>query len=1029
VTADPFATAALRERVLDAWAASAARLREDANAEEDAALGGYRDRLVVELAQNAADAAARAGTPGRLLLRLETPPGAPARLLAANTGARLDAAGVEGLATLRASAKRDDPDALVGRFGVGFSAVLAVTDAPAVVGPDGGVRFSRSATADLVRERAATAPPLREELERRAGHVPALRLPFPETAAGVGGVPAGYDTVVELPLRDEAAVALATALLEAADDVLLLALPALDEVAVQLPGREPRVLRDVARRWRVLRRTGRHAADALADRGVEERARTGWQLAWALPRASGAALPGVVCAPTPTDEDLPWPAVLVASFPLGPDRRRLAPGAATDRLLDAAADAYVDLLVEVAADARPGAEPEASDALALLPYGAAAGRVDAELRTRVLDRARSAPLLRAVETADGLPVLLRPADAVALSGAGADDPVLLAALAPVLAGLVAAPPAVHRLLTDLGVVRMSLADALEVLPGTGPPASFRPLYAALRGLAGDPGAREAMAGLPVPLLDGRVVHGARGLLQLDDDPGTAAGLDVEGARLLAAHGLRLVHPEAADELLERLGARTGGVRALLGEPAVAAAVAASPDADDPDAVADAVLSVVAAAVGEGPGAAGRADALAQELGWLGDLALPDAEGDLAPASALVLPDGLAAQALDPDAVAEVDPDLLADWGRDVLRAAGVLDGPAAVVLAELDLDDPDEAATAGVAGLADYAEAVGGEEEAPVVADVAVVRDLDLVVDRWPEVLAALSAGATGLAALTRPWTVAGVRRTPLTAWWLRRSGPLPAVSRDPAAAAPAWLPAAPAWTAELPEAVRRALGVLADLASAGADDVLPLLAAAADAPDVPAGDLLAVWALLAAHAGTLVPAHDAPDRLRVLAAGAATRTVPADDVAVADSPAWAQRDDLGPLLLVPAGVAGAVADLLDLDLASDRADGTPTGALEEPRAVLTAVATLLPGAPATWRRAADLAVDGAPVRWWLCDGDVLAVDEVAAADGLACAAGRWELRRAVAALLAADDAGRAGLLAQELPGLAGPSTPHERRS
>ncbi len=63
---DPFGTADLRARVLDAWAASPARFREDANAEEDLALGGYRDRLVVELAQNAADAALRADVPGRL---------------------------------------------------------------------------------------------------------------------------------------------------------------------------------------------------------------------------------------------------------------------------------------------------------------------------------------------------------------------------------------------------------------------------------------------------------------------------------------------------------------------------------------------------------------------------------------------------------------------------------------------------------------------------------------------------------------------------------------------------------------------------------------------------------------------------------------------------------------------------------------------------------------------------------------------------------------------------------------------------
>ena len=79
---DPFGTAGVRQRVLDAWAASPARFREDANAEEDFALGGYRDRLVVELAQNAADAASRDGVAGRLHLRRD-----PDRLVVANTGA------------------------------------------------------------------------------------------------------------------------------------------------------------------------------------------------------------------------------------------------------------------------------------------------------------------------------------------------------------------------------------------------------------------------------------------------------------------------------------------------------------------------------------------------------------------------------------------------------------------------------------------------------------------------------------------------------------------------------------------------------------------------------------------------------------------------------------------------------------------------------------------------------------------------------------------------------------------------------
>src|ERR1700742_3835827 len=109
---DPFGTAELRARVLEAWRASPARVRADANVEDDLALTGYRDRVVIELAQNAADAATRAGVPGRLTLRLDGDV-----LTATNTGTPLDAAGVESIAVARASTKVDDVET-VGRFGV-----------------------------------------------------------------------------------------------------------------------------------------------------------------------------------------------------------------------------------------------------------------------------------------------------------------------------------------------------------------------------------------------------------------------------------------------------------------------------------------------------------------------------------------------------------------------------------------------------------------------------------------------------------------------------------------------------------------------------------------------------------------------------------------------------------------------------------------------------------------------------------------------------------------------------------------------
>jgi hypothetical protein len=155
---------------------------------------------------------------GRLLLSLSGDV-----LRASNTGAPLDAAGVEALSTLRASAKRDDAGS-VGRFGVGFAAVVSVCDEPVVASGAGSVQFSRRRTAEAV----AARPPLAAELARRAGAVPVLRLPWPAQDEPA----AAYDTTVVVPLRDAAAVETVTRLLGSVDAVLLLALPGLAKVVV-----------------------------------------------------------------------------------------------------------------------------------------------------------------------------------------------------------------------------------------------------------------------------------------------------------------------------------------------------------------------------------------------------------------------------------------------------------------------------------------------------------------------------------------------------------------------------------------------------------------------------------------------------------------------------------------------------------------------------------------------------------------------------------------------------------------------------
>ncbi len=939
---DVFGVAGIRERVLAAWRASPARFREDANAEEDLALGGYRDRLVVELAQNAADAAARTGQPGRVRFTLHE-----TTLVVANTGEALTADGVQSLATLRASAKRDD--GTVGRFGVGFAAVLAVTDEPAVVSRQGGVRFSREDTAALV----AGEPALEDEVRRRAGNVPVLRLPF----EAEGEPPEGYDTAVLMPLRDEAAADLVRRLLAEADDALLLALPGLERIEIDLDGTE-RVIQGAAGRWHVVRRAGRLTDEALLrDRPTEERSRPYWSVLWALPR-DGTKVPATVHAPTPTDEPLGLPALLLATLPLDPTRRHVATGPLTDRLVEEAAIGYAELLRQRAEDGE--------DVLRLVPTGLAAGALDARLRTGIRAVLPETAILRPVSTGE----LVRPRDAVIVDGS---DTAFDTVLAPIVDGLVASNRLDRTALDALGVRRVELAEVVDQLAATSrEPSWWREVYDAVAGLVADPLAREAFGTLPVPLADGRVVRGARGLLLAGDDV---------PADVLSAFDLRVVHPDAAHPTLERLGAQRTGPRALLADGAVRAAI--EDDPEDPDALAAAVLALVAADGADAPW-------------WLGELPLRADDGELVPAHALVIPGSDAEAVLDPDEVAPVAAGLVERYGAAPLEAVGVLRTLRRTSVSDAALDAlPDELADVDdLDGWVDANASAGA-----IAGELAVIRDLDWVTD-WPRALALLGKDPELRAALVQPVRVFGAdgqsREAPsYTSWWIRRHVGL-AGRADPDAGPDLTdlLDPAPEWAAALDPDVRRAAGLIRtvpDLDAAGVERLLDVLAE----EDREIGDrvLLGLWAALGA--GAAYPGEP-PARVRVLGG----QVVDADRAVVADAPMWLQRADLGGFVVASGTAADGLCDLLDLPLAQDLAAGVVDGP-GTPAQVPDDVRSLLPGVPQAWWEHEELTVDGHPVDWWVdADGRPHAATGDGLAKALAWSAGRWTQRHVVLAVI-----------------------------
>jgi hypothetical protein len=1060
VTEDAFGTAALRAAVLGAWRASPARLREDANTEEDHARGYYRDRVVVELAQNAADAAVRADVPGRLLLRLDRSEDGTLVLVAANTGDTLDAAGVASLSSMRASSKRGEGPAgarVVGRFGVGFAAVRAVSDELSLLSTTGGVRFSARDTAGLLAEASAGSPGLGDEVRRRDGSLPALRLPFPAS----GRPPAGYDTAVVLELRDEVAADEVRGLLRDVGDALLLALPGLVEILVEdnTSDASNRRIADVHERWVVVSAQGELGLDLLAGRPVEERSARTWRVTWAVPR-SGAGWARVVHAPTPTDEPCTVPALLVATLPLDPTRRHVAAGALTDAVLDHAADAYARLAHERAVAGEPG------DALALVPTGLASGALDGALRERIVDRLSRTPLLvRAAASGDARDAptdppsmepgrvrdrddrtLLAPSRAVMLAGAAGQDVGAVAALGRWVGGLVVVPSGREAQARVLGVEVRGLADVVEELPAVAG-AGWGSLYDALALLADDVRDREALGALPVPLADGRVVRGARGLVVLDAELADTVGADA--LRSLARWGLRVVDPQAAHPLLTRLGADAPDARGLLKHPALRAAVLEQADDDDlqlADEVTDAVLAVVRAVVGDAhPRDAARA--VEDSAAWLGLVTVPAADGEPTPAHGLVLPGGVASALLDPRVLAPVTLDAVERWGPTTLVAAGVRDDLALVSVpdvvadpASVDLDAADDASLAAQSldGWPDYLEHLSATLGAgEYVGDAVAVADLDAVdPDRWNEVLTRVATEPGLRRALLDPVRAERGSAAPsYTAWWLRERGPeglgrifaVDAAAGDDGpddgggalgterrrlvdAALRASLPPAPEVLRGLDAAVQVALGGVADLDDLGPAAWVQLLDALGPAgTSVAPGTAVALWRGISATADRLGDAEgvleDGPERLPAIVAPGRVVMVHAEDAAVADQPMWWQRTDVAAIVPSTPVRAEALARLLDVPTVTELAGGQvdrPQDGVVIP--VPAEVTGMLPGAPTTWVEHDELTVDGTPVDWWVTGAGPSAVVRTVHVEGLAAglaqAAGRWWARSAVEAVL-----------------------------
>ena len=467
-----------------------------------------------------------------------------------------------------------------------------------------------------------------------------------------------------------------------------------------------------------------------------------------------------------------------------------------------------------------------------------------------------------------------------------------------------------------------------------------------------------------------------------------------------------MHPQAAHPLLARLGAVEATARGMLTDPAVRAAVEASYDEEDPWPVADAVLSLVAAArlrPGDEP--------------WLADLALPGDDGEWYPAGELLLPGGPLATVVAADTpFGTAGNEVVERYGAETLAAAGVLATFGLLTAPDVPLDAPDLDLDQADEWAADTTARLPGGVP-PVAPEVLAVRDLELVDPaRWPQALELLAAPPLR-AALVEPTRVllASGRTADVpsyTAWWLRRHPVLG--GREPAE---------PARRGQRPAArgpVRR--GRAAGRRRGGQGAGRPHLAGRAAGrarrtrrtagpagrPRPPGQPRAA--ACVVGGAGRGVPEADAPERVRAVR-GAEIVVADARDTLVLDAPDLWPLAAADPLILAPFDRAARLADLLDLPLVSEefpaRVESAP-----RPRPVPDIVAAVLPGAPESYCEHDQLVVDGVPLPWRYADGVVHADGPEGLARGLAWAAGRWPARHLLAALL--RDPGQAARLLAE---------------
>ncbi|MBY5657288.1 sacsin N-terminal ATP-binding-like domain-containing protein [Rhizobium leguminosarum] len=334
------------EATKNAYYAKPPLLVRDYNAEK-ATVQDYADRELLELVQNAADAATEIGGDGRIRIEIKKN-----GLLVANTGQPFRTTGVRSLMTSHLSDKPARQRSLIGAKGLGFRSILNWTMEPIVLSGALQLAFSARHSATVLSEMSALHPEFADALGDVSQRVAPI-LPFPAfgnqfdraLASGhsaellsraISVKEDGYDTVIAAGFSNESSFARAAQQAAEFRPEFLLFVPSLRQIEICVEGQvdqrwtKSNVSRDVwtleivaghevsSQKWICRHSTGE--IPRLPDAGSEAVTRYEASVAF---RSDEPSKPGMLHCFFPTSTQMPLPALFHATFEVTSNRKQL----------------------------------------------------------------------------------------------------------------------------------------------------------------------------------------------------------------------------------------------------------------------------------------------------------------------------------------------------------------------------------------------------------------------------------------------------------------------------------------------------------------------------------------------------------------------------------------------------------------------------------------------------------------------------------------------------------------------------------